>query len=148
MTAAVNWNISWRASLLYLIKIQSFLLHWSNSILELIIFRLVKSMFKCRSKMSQNGPNLDPNWIKNWPKSAVIVFAKFRIHFSRNNFRKNIFCISRNFAKLATLIISEMTLDEVKKTYDDDLQNKFCKKKLLKIIEMFWKWTKLIRNDW
>ena len=45
-------------------------------------------------------------------------------------------------------IISEMNLDEVKKTYDDDLQNKFCKKKLLKIIEMFWKWTKLIRNDW
>ena len=44
-----------------------------------------------------------PNWAQNKSKSDII-FAKFCIHFSRKFFRKTIFCISRNFAKLATLI--------------------------------------------
>ena len=41
---------------------------------------------------------------RNGSKSAVTIFAVFRTQFSRNIFRKIVFCISRNFAKLATLI--------------------------------------------
>ena len=41
---------------------------------------------------------------RNGSKSAVTIFAVFRTQFSRNIFRKIVFCISRNFAKLATLV--------------------------------------------
>ena len=54
-------------------------------------------------QLSHNGLLLAPIWAKNQSKSAVTIFADFRTSFSRNIFRKIIFCISRNFAKLATL---------------------------------------------
>ena len=44
------------------------------------------------------------NRAQNGSKSVITIFAKVCIQFSRNFFRKNIFCISRNFAKLATLL--------------------------------------------
>ena len=55
-------------------------------------------------QLPHNGLLLAPIWAKNQSKSAVTIFADFRTSFSRNIFRKIIFCISRNFAKLATLV--------------------------------------------
>ena len=53
--------------------------------------------------MVRKMPILAPIWTLNGSKSAVTIFAVFRTQFSRNFFHKNIFCISRNFAKVATL---------------------------------------------